>query len=298
MIEITEDAFKINGQLVRFPIAIEALTAILGEASYLKTKYNHIYVWPEVGIISYAKKQNLVDAFELYFQLIKTYNHSPTLPFNEKISINGLDLVTFYTKAKKKLDKNNCLQHGIFSLYFDEKDNALAVLSIGEYIAPAPKVYSDKYKPRKVQGEKLVFTDFNFKLAIINELMYSKQLLKPQFDLYDFVRNHAAREIDVEEEGYEFIKEVTEYFEQFEIEKHLADEVTDIYQSGGDEIYGHVLRFWDGEDETFNVQSLADAKQFKNLKNLTLFYYDDKTQFAALKAQASALGIELNNESE
>ncbi len=45
MIEIstTEDAFKINDNAFSFPIDIQSLQNVIGEARYTKIKYNHIY---------------------------------------------------------------------------------------------------------------------------------------------------------------------------------------------------------------------------------------------------------------
>ncbi|GAA4276346.1 DUF6892 domain-containing protein [Aquimarina mytili] len=119
--------------------------------------------------------------------------------------------------------------------------------------------------------EPITFTDFNFKLAVIQVLMYEKELIKPKFDLYEFVKQHQAREINIEDEGYDFIPEVTAYFENLKIDKNLATEVTEIYQDGGNEIYLELIRFWDGEDAAFDITSAKDAKQFPNLKRVTLF---------------------------
>jgi hypothetical protein len=119
----------------------------------------------------------------------------------------------------------------------------------------------------------------------MQELMYNQELLKPKFDLYQFAKFHTARDIDVEAEGYEFIPEVIDYFEQFEIEKALADKITQLNQDGGDDIYLEVLRFWDGEDDVFNIRSFKDAAQFINLKAVSLFYYapEDRQVLEELK---------------
>ncbi len=148
---------------------------------------------------------------------------------------------------------------------------------------------TNKYKFRKVDGDKLVFTDFNFKLAVIDELMYGLELLEPKFDTHEFVELHAAREINIDDEGYELIPEVVEYFEQFEIEKELADHITQIGQDGGNPIYMQLISFWDGEDDVFNIRSFKDAAQFKNLKRATLFYEEEPS---ALFAEARRMGIE------
>ena len=58
------------------------------------------------------------------------------------------------------------------------------------------------------------FVDFNFKLAVIQVLMYEQTMLTSPFDVYEFAKNHSLREINIDEEGYEIIPEVKEYFEK------------------------------------------------------------------------------------
>ena len=46
--------------------------------------------------------------------------------------------------------------------------------------------------------EILYFNNLNFKLAIIEVLMYELNLLEPRFDIYDFADEYKEEEIDVE----------------------------------------------------------------------------------------------------
>jgi hypothetical protein len=272
-IEISENLFAINGKSLSFPITIADLNALLGKPQLFVKKQNHIYTFHEYGLLAYSKNGQVVESFAVIFNSDFKYDFSPKSIFNQSISINGLAFDAFYKANAKRLGKFGSMPFGAFSLYFDAKEEAILVFEISQYVVPPPKPVSDKYKIRKVSGEKLVFTDFNFKLAVLQELMYNQKLLKPKFDLYEFVKFHAAREINVEQEGYEFIPEVIDYFQQFEIEKSLADKITELHQDGGDDIYLEVLRFWDGEDDVFNIRSFKDVAQFKNLKLISLFYY-------------------------
>ena len=103
------------------------------------------------------------------------------------------------------------------------------------------------------------FKDFNFKLAVIQRLMYEQDVLEPRFDVYEFVKGYTARHIDIEEKGYDIIPEVRHYFEQLEIPSETLSLVEEIDQDGGDEIYLQLYPFWDGEDDVFNIQSADDA---------------------------------------
>ncbi|WDV46387.1 hypothetical protein PV797_01510 [Clostridiaceae bacterium M8S5] len=128
-----------------------------------------------------------------------------------------------------------------------------------------------------------VFSDFNFKLAIIQELMYEQKKLSPQFDLYEFVENYKGREINIEEEGYDIIPEVKEYFEKLTVPKELLDDITDIYQDEGNDIYMQLCPFWNGGNGIFTIETTDDFSLLSNLESVTLFYYDNPDVFKVLR---------------
>ena len=131
------------------------------------------------------------------------------------------------------------------------------------------------------------FKDFNFKLLIIEELMYTKKLLQPAFDVYKFVKLYDKRKIDIDEEGYDPIPEVIAYFKDLEIDQSLAAEVTELYQDGGNEVYMQIGPLWDGEDEIYDIASFEDVAHFRNLKKMTLFNSDPKV-YEELRAKGIA----------
>lgn len=108
--------------------------------------------------------------------------------------------------------------------------------------------------------------DFNFKLMVINELMYVDKILVPKFDINEFAQNYKARKIDIEEEGYSPINEAIDYFRNLEIPMDLLIDIRELKSDGGDEIYRQIIPFWDGEDEQFNVKSIADIQYLPNLR--------------------------------
>ncbi len=140
---------------------------------------------------------------------------------------------------------------------------------------------------KKQSSHTIEFIDFNFKLAIIQELMYRQKLIQPEFDIHLFVKTYTTREIDLDEEGYEIIPEALAYFKALEISRDLAEKITRIYQDGGNQIYMNITPYWDGEDDGFNIQSFEDIKHFPNLKKMTIFY-SEKPIIAKLKS----LGID------
>lgn len=119
------------------------------------------------------------------------------------------------------------------------------------------------------------FKDFNFKLAVIEVLMYRKKLLMPEFDIYTFVKQHKARKIDIEKEGYEVIPECRQYFEDLVIPQELLLQVESINQ-GSHDVYHQIVHFWDGEDDAFNISSTDDLALVPNLKRIVLLYDNGK----------------------
>lgn len=251
-IEITNNALTICGKLMNFPLHIDEIKKILGEARSTKTKYNQIYTWDDVGVCGFSENGVDVESLELFIKP-EEYDFSPANTFNTELLVENGGYEDYYLKNVTHLKKiSKTSEGGSFvvgdvSIYYDIEEKEIKTIGIQKHIEPPAKVYSDKYKYKKIEGEKIEFTDFNFKLAVIQQLMYKKKLIEPAFELYDFVDNYKEREIDIEEEGYAFIPEVLEYFKNLEIDKKYAEEIVEIYQDGGDDIYGNVLRFWDGE---------------------------------------------------
>ncbi len=133
-------------------------------------------------------------------------------------------------------------------------------------------LYDEKAREKlRLLGDKPAeFKDFGFKLMVIQKLMYDEQLLRPAFDVQAFAATHGARKIDLEAaEAYGVIPEVRDYFLKLEIPLALLDDIKTLYADGGDEIYAQLAPRWDGEDDSFMVNSGADAKLLPKLKEVT-----------------------------
>ncbi|MEK8143392.1 hypothetical protein NKH18_18620 [Streptomyces sp. M10(2022)] len=111
------------------------------------------------------------------------------------------------------------------------------------------------------------FTDFNFKLLVIEKLMYWDKTLTPAFDL--------ARHLNIDDphdyafaNGLEFtvLDEARAYFEALEISDELLATVEELTADGGHQVYQECAPVWDGEDELFDVHSLDDLALLPNLK--------------------------------
>ena len=117
------------------------------------------------------------------------------------------------------------------------------------------------YVIKPVRGKTLEFTDLNFKLLVIDELMYNQEILDPPFYLSEYAE-HAG--LDLEEHLGETIEGALRYFEELPIPAKLAKEVDVLEQDGGLQIYAETVYQWAGEDDRFDVRSVRDAAQFKS----------------------------------
>ena len=152
----------------------------------------------------------------------------------------------------------------------------------------ANEKYSANFYNNMEEGY-LQFDNFNFKLAIIQELMYDINVLQPEFDIYEFAKEYKGEEIDTESETV--IEPALDYFKNLQIPKSLAKEVGSFYMDGGNEVYMNIIPLWDGEDGYFDLNdvSLAELRQFPNLTEATILTDD----FDKIKKIFDAAGIKV-----
>lgn len=141
---------------------------------------------------------------------------------------------------------------------------------------------------KESEGDILHFDTLNFKLAIIQVLMYDLHLLKPEFDLYDFAEQYQGEKIDTDSDT--IIEPALNFFKEMEIPKKLAAYVEMLYMDGGNDLYMNIIPQWDGEDESFDLNeiTLAELQQFPNLKKATLM----SSNFDKVKEVFDAANIE------
>lgn len=121
------------------------------------------------------------------------------------------------------------------------------------------------------------FVDLNFKLLVVQALMYDKELLKPEFSLYDFLGEVDGREIDIRTEGHEPIPEALAYFAALRIPRALLSEIVELEQDGGNDVYGQIAPLWDGEGDCFDIADFRDVAMLPNLRSIMLTGVDDET---------------------
>lgn len=149
--------------------------------------------------------------------------------------------------------KNNCLQSELAKLVTsmknsDSKESVLVSFQEGR------------------ESDILHFDTLNFKLAIIQVLMYDLHLLKPEFDIYDYADHYEGEKIDTDSDI--IIEPAMNFFKEMEIPKNFAPYVEMLYMDGGNDVYMNIIPQWDGEDESFDLNeiTLEELQQFPNLK--------------------------------
>jgi len=278
-LKLSQNDFRINDTSLNFPIEIKVLeNVLLVPNRSIKKKHNTIYTWDELGILAYSKNGNTIDSLLLGLKK-EDFDFSPKEIFTGKFYFEEEEITTYYKKNKDKRiklfdgDQSGALVLNNISVWFDSNENKIEAIEIstfkGSSVTEIPK---GKYIIKSSNEEQIEFSDFGFKLSIIQELMYNKKLITPEFDLFEFVIWYTKRDIDLEKEGYEPISEVTQYFKDLPIPKRLANEITEIYQDGGNDIYLQLLRFGEGWEDYWDIETAKDAKQFPNLKKAILCY--------------------------
>lgn len=269
-ITIDREKLFINGKVIELPIDANKLKAYLGEPS--KTEGNEI-VWKDLGISTNPNRDGITKHLSLHtaYNPIESKSESEQKPFFigriivEGVEINIKNFETI-TKQKYTIDQFT---------YRDQTSPCLISISYNQifdkgFVKPKPE--KDKYAIQQLNEDIIDFKDFGFKIAIIQELMYYKELLQPKFDLREFAAWYDKRKIDIEEEGYDPIPEVTQYFKNLPVPKRLASEITEIYQDGGNDIYLQLISFAGGDEDYWDIESIEDLVHFPNLKEATLCY--------------------------
>ncbi|WP_179335450.1 DUF6892 domain-containing protein [Winogradskyella costae] len=280
VLHLSSKGFQINSETIEFPASLTQLKACLNDNHrIIEGKNTTVFTWDDLGILAYSKNGEVAESITVALEL-EAYEFSPKQTFDGIFYFNNQDIVGYYMSHKQqhvklfKGDRSGALVISEISAWFSVSSENINAIEISEYTpyVRGSGVPKDKYSIQPLEEEVLTFVDFGFKLSVIEELMYTKGLMDPIFDLYEFADWYQGREIDIDDEGYETIAEVTQYFKDLPIPKRLASEITDFYQDGGNDIYMNLSPFSGGAVDYWDIETALDAKQFPNLKKVTLCY--------------------------
>ena len=244
---------------LHFPLSLKDIETVFGKPDrFFKKEGQFIkYIYDELGFV-------FVHSFE-----IKQHLKSCEVYIDEEHLITSLYLY-FGEKVKPMWDEEELPLNPCKTLITCNgiPETITDTLSISYF--PEVKHERESYKLKETDEELLHFDNINFKLTIIQVLMYDLRVLKPYFDIHDFADEFSELEIDTE--SMEIIQPALDYMINLPIPKKYAEQVQEIYMDGGNEIYLNLIPQWDGEDDGFDLNevSLKELQQFPNLKQATI----------------------------
>ncbi|MFE6889708.1 DUF6892 domain-containing protein [Streptomyces sp. NPDC057694] len=118
------------------------------------------------------------------------------------------------------------------------------------------------------------FTDFNLKLVVVEQLMYTDGTLTPVFRIAELLKERGlgddpwtyAYDHDL---AYKVVPEARAHFEALEISEELLASVRELVMDGGLRVYQECAPVWDGEDDLFDIGTLDDLALLPNLRRIS-----------------------------
>ncbi|MEG0276554.1 MAG: hypothetical protein RR630_05955 [Coprobacillus sp.] len=243
--------------------------------AFIDNQHNFVYVYIYCG--NHVEKMVSENALpKQTCKAVITFNQKPASQYFHYFNRTQIDMFSAYYYKKEEGDISNSNQ-----------ESSNIALSFNP-----PRPHSDtNYKIKPCHEEVLEFDNFNFKLCILQVLIYDLELLTPYFDIDDFADWYSGKEIDTESPTP--IKPVINYFKKLPIPKRLAEYVSEINMDGGNDIYMNIAPQWSGADEIFDLSDISEKEllQFPQLKKVTLM----SNQYDKLSSFLKSKGIEVNS---
>ena len=287
-INLQNNSMIINGTSLAFPLSLKDIETVLGKPDQVVKRDNKFikYIYDNIGIVfqhsfsiknhlkkskTYINEEHLISTVFLYYgDIVKSMTGEKELPKQpcQAVVLSDGKSPYFFSDRHRVGDFNLILWTTYGTNFNGIPETITDTLSISYF--PEIKHERESYKLKETDEELLHFDNINFKLTIIQVLMYDLLVLKPYFDIYDFAEEFSEEEIDTE--SMEIIQPALDYMIDLPIPKKYAEQVQEIYMDGGNEIYLNLIPQWDGEDDGFDLNevSLKELQQFPNLKQATI----------------------------
>ena len=304
-INLQNNSMIINGTSLSFPLSLKDIEAVLGKPDQVVKRDNKFikYIYDNIGIVfehsfsiknhlkkskTYIDEEHLISTVFLYYgDVVKSMTGEKELPKQpcQAVVLSDGKSPYFFSDRHRVGDFNLILWTPYGTNFNGITETITDTLSISYF--PEIRRERESYKLETTDQEFLHFDHLNFKLAIIQVLMYEEEVLKPVFDIFDFAEEFS--DLDIDTESMEIIQPALDYFEKLQIPKDYAQHVQEIDMDGGNEIYMNLIPQWDGEDETFDLNevSVEELKQFPNLEEATIM----SSNFEQVKAVFEEAGI-------
>ncbi len=306
-INFHDNSMVMNGTSLSFPLSLQDIEAVLGKPDQVVKRDNKFikYIYYNIGIVfehsfsiknhlkkskTYIDEEHLISTVFLYYgDVVKSMTGEKELPKQpcQAVLLSDGKSPYFFSDRHRVGDFNLILWTPYGTNFKGIAETITDTLSISFF--PEIKRERESYKLKTTDEEVLHFDNINFKLAIIQVLMYDLEVLKPAFDIFDFAEEFSN--LDIDTDSMEIIQPALDYFEKLQIPKEYAQHVQEIDMDGGNEIYMNLIPQWDGEDETFDLNevSVEELKQFPNLEEATIM----SSNFEQVKAVFEEAGIDV-----
>lgn len=287
-INLHNNSMIINGTSLSFPLSLKDIEAVLGKPDQVVKRDNKFikYIYDNTGIVfqhsfsiknhlkkskTYIDEEHLIStAFLYYGDVVKSMTGEKELPKQpcQAVVLSDGKSPYFFSDRQRVGDFNLILWTPYGTNFNGIAETITDTLSISYF--PEVKHERESYKLKETDEEVLRFDNINFKLAIIQVLMYDLEVLKPVFNIFDFAEE--VIELNIDTESMEIIQPALDYMINLPKPKKYAEQVQEIYMDGGNEIYLNLISQWDGEDDGFDLNevSLKELQQFPNLKQATI----------------------------
>ena len=306
-INFHDNSMVMNGTSLSFPLSLKDIEAVLGKPDQVVKRDNNFikYIYDNIGIVfehsfsiknhlkkskTYIDEEHLISTVFLYYgDVVKSMTGEKELPKQpcQAVVLSDGKSPYFFSDRHRVGDFNLILWTPYGTNFNGITETITDTLSISYF--PEIKRERESYKLKTTDEEVLHFDNINFKLAIIQVLMYDLEVLKPVFNIFDFAEE--ASELNIDTESMEIIQPALDYMINLPIPKKYAEQVQEIDMDGGNEIYMNLIPQWDGEDETFDLNevSVEELKQFPNLEEATIM----SSNFEQVKAVFEEAGIDV-----
>mgnify|MGYP004475263481 CR=1 FL=1 len=306
-INFHDNSMVMNGTSLSFPLSLKDIEAVLGKPDQVVKRDNKFikYIYDNIGIVfehsfsiknhlkkskTYIDEEHLISTVFLYYgDVVKSMTGEKELPKQpcQAVVLSDGKSPYFFSDRHRVGDFNLILWTPYGTNFNGITETITDTLSISYF--PEIKRERESYKLKTTDEEVLHFDNINFKLAIIQVLMYDLEVLKPVFNIFDFAEE--ASELNIDTESMEIIQPALDYMINLPIPKKYAEQVQEIDMDGGNEIYMNLIPQWDGEDETFDLNevSVEELKQFPNLEEATIM----SSNFEQVKAVFEEAGIDV-----
>ena len=203
-INLHNNSMIINGTSLAFPLSLKDIEAVLGKPDQVVKRDNKFikYIYDNTGIVfqhsssiknhlkkskTYIDEEHLISTVFLYYgDVVKSMTGEKELPKQpcQAVVLSDGKSPYFFSDRHRVGDFNLILWTPYGTNFNGIADTITDTLSISYF--PEIKHERESYKLKETDVEVLRFENINFKLAIIQALMYDLEVLKPVFNIFDF----------------------------------------------------------------------------------------------------------------